>query len=362
MKKLISFLLVLSLFVSCAFTGTAEPAEEIPAAEEAPHTIEIKTYPFYYNSTTPFFAQPKIALVDGVADIPYMDIRDCMKFVHGLVMLSNAGLYGSLKMSAEVDEEKQTVLITRENGESMFCDFGEGVIVWSDFYAFFMNIHGYYMDQVLLAPSEGLLRRTRARERYGELTILNLREYDIPMIAQDGLYLLPLQTLSAFFVNPFTHQNLFFNQEAVFLTQGGALRNPLETLYSRLKKAGLVTPELREKAEKETSGDAEYVAWVTQELLQTEEGKKIQEEVRQEYDDSLYKLYAGSSPKGPRSEELCRFGFNELLLELDMLYGLKEAHDIDRFVLFLAQTGLSADLLDPDPAVADWAMYILTDY
>ena len=360
MKRLISFLLAVSLLLTCALAETAE-VPQTPDRETGTHTIETRVYPMYYNSPNPFFGRPQISLVDGAPDLPFMDVQNCMRIVNGLMLFAGGGMYAQLRMEASVDEENQVLTITRENGQTMVCDFKNKTITWRDYYAFFMDCNGSYMDLTYLPPSMGVLKRVRSRDRYGDITVLDLGKYGIPMIAQDGLYLLPLQTLSAFFIRPFTQCDAYFNQEALILAASGQMENPLDTLLYKCRQAGLVTDELLEEAGKKAT-KAEKTDYLIQALLQTEEGKKIREELQKEYDGSLYKVYAEKSPKGQRSPELCDFGYCELVLELDTLYGLKEAHDIDSFDLFFAQTGLNAALLDPDPAVADQAIYDLTAY
>ncbi len=360
MKRLIALLLAALMLMSGAMAETAEVLEA-PALDAQTHTIQTEVYPLYYNSPQPFFGQPRISLVDGVPDLPYMDVQNCMRIVNGVMLFTEGRLYGKLKMEAQVDEENQVVIITRENGEMMICDFKNKIITWNDFYAFYMDCFGSYMDQTGLSPSMGVLKRVRSRDRYGEVTVLDLGKYNIPMIAQDGLYLVPLQTLSTFFIRPFTGCDAYFNQEALILSVGDTMKNPLEYLMMKFRQAGLVTDEVRWVAS-QMDTEAEAYAFVMQTILETEEGQQIREQVQEEYDNSLYKVYAGTSPKGDRSQELCEYGYCELVMELDMLYGLKEAHDIDSFNLFFAQTGLNEKLLDPNPAVADQAIYDLTAY
>ena len=359
MKRLFSFLLALSMLCSWALSET--PGSLLyPAAQAKKHVIETKGYPLYLNSAEPFFGEPQISLVDGVRDLPYMDVQNCMKLVTGILLLTSGGRYSGLKMTAEIHEENQVLMITRENGQAMVCDFQHQTITWPDYYAFFMDCSGAYMDQVNLPAGVGPLKRVRSRDRFGEVTVLDLKKYEIPMIAQDGLYLLPLQTLSAFFIHPFTECDAYFNQEALILATGETMVNPLEGLMARLQQAGLLTEEMLLQAAEENGGEEEQTEGLIESLLETEEGKQILAQLQAEYEASLYKVYAGDAPKEERSAELCLFGCRELILELDTLYGLKEAHDITSFEMFLAQTGLTDGLVDPDPEKADQALYDLT--
>lgn len=58
-------------------------------------------------------------------------------------------------------------------------------------------------------------------------------------------------------------------------------------------------------------------------------------------DESFYDEGAG---KIERSEELIQFNYNELCLNMDVNYGLKEVHDIDDFNYFFCDTGLVSKL------------------
>ena len=70
--------------------------------------------------------------------------------------------------------------------------------------------------------------------------------------------------------------------------------------------------------------------------------------------------YAGK--KGKRSPELAEFGYNELCFVLDTLYGLKEIHGIESFDQLFWQTGYDVLLKDPDPYVADKALFEIIDF
>ena len=57
---------------------------------------------------------------------------------------------------------------------------------------------------------------TGSRDRYGEITVLNLKDYGIPMLAQDGKYLIPLKTVSTLFLSPL-QCGAYFNGKNMFL-------------------------------------------------------------------------------------------------------------------------------------------------
>ena len=75
---------------------------------------------------------------------------------------------------------------------------------------------------------------------------------------------------------------------------------------------------------------------------------------------TLYNTYM-SGPKGERSVALTDYGLHELAMELDYLYGLKEAHDIDDFMLYFLETGLLSGLNSTNPEEADAAIFDLAN-
>ena len=64
-----------------------------------------------------------------------------------------------------------------------------------------------------------------------------------------------------------------------------------------------------------------------------------------------------AAPTGQRSPQLAEYGYNELCLALDSLYGLKEVHDIDSFAQLFHQIGFDALLRGTDAELADKALY-----
>jgi len=94
------------------------------------------------------------------------------------------------------------VILTRETKFNMVLDFTAGTIGYVDYVGFLQGANEDYMD-VSGFPTEDndgnpfLMQCTRTMILYGDMTILDLKKYNIPMVTQDGKYLLPLQTLSA---------------------------------------------------------------------------------------------------------------------------------------------------------------------
>ena len=81
--------------------------------------------------------------------------------------------------------------------------------------------------------------------------------------------------------------------------------------------------------------------------------------------DPMYGMIAGlgekyySAAPARRSEALAAYGVNELCMEMDHFYGLKESHGIDSFFGLLVSAGLYDAMLSPDPLEADRALATL---
>ena len=61
------------------------------------------------------------------------------------------------------------------------------------------------------------------------------------------------------------------------------------------------------------------------------------------------------APTGERSEALTKYGYNELCLMLDYLYGMKGSHDIESFDKLFHSVNFDKVLKEQDPANADIA-------
>ena len=206
-----------------------------------------------------------------------------------------------------------------------------------------------------------LLKYTQSRNLYGDITVVDLKEYDIPMAAQDGKYLLPLQTLNAFSLG-YTDTSLYYNGQALYLADIQTMTNPKDSLMTNQAINTLLTPSVTEKYQAKEGTFAEKVDYLMELISEeSEEGKQFADEYYKSAENSFYLQYA-SAPDAPRSSELIRYGFNELALEMNCFYGLKEAHNITDFRTFFMQNELGAGLMDPDAAKADQAVADLTQY
>ena len=353
MKKLIAFLLILSLM--CPVYGSlaeeTEKTEVLPSRWEtgAEHQLVRKDYPFYLASLD--FLWPgefPLYFADGVDDLPFMDLKDFAAFMN-YVWVNMAADY---QITADANPDTGIVMCTRENGCTTVFNFTNSRIVWPDYFGF-LRLSDDQLDYLGLlgnisnTDEEGrpyLLSSVSARERKGEPVALDLKEYGIPMLAQDGLYLVPAQTLSAFFLNN-RGLGLFFNGKNLILAHVDSLnetvaRNTaLMSVFAELTESGVYS---------DSGADTEQnQAAVMVQVMQMVE-KKLAE-------PSLLNTYLAGE-KGGRSLPLRDFAVRELAMELDHLYGLRETHDIDSFMMFFLETGMYEALMGEDTVKADQAI------
>ncbi len=354
-KRVLSLLMTVIMIVSCP---AAVPARE---TEGPSHQIEKNTYPLHFFTTESALENGfPLYFVDGAKDLPFTDLKDWTDLVN-VLSVSEDTPYVTMSVNNEGDQ----VTLLRDNGSSLVCDFSKGTLLFDDYLAFQQNTNKLYIDIASITvdkmlEGETYLRATDNRLRRGSELLVNLKKYDIPMIMQDGKYLLPLQTISSL---SFTESSVgvYFNQESLNFTHITNINDPDTALLNALFNEDLLTTELRREAEENSETFREELEYIIEAISKTEEGKAAIEEIRSQQTPSLSDICL-SGPKGPRSDALTKYGYAELCMELDLNYGLKSAHHIDSFGEFFAQTGLTEKLLNPDPSVADSAIGELTEY
>ncbi len=297
MKKMLSILLALTMLLSlCA-----------PAFAEESHTITSEAFPIYTTGadTGETF---KLYFLDGVTDLPYMEISDLCDLMTGLI--------GQEIVTFTKEIHGPVVTVTRnhegssDDGCSATFDFDKSEIRFVDYNVFTMKPNAATILDVTSLPvfndeGEGMLIQKVDKgtfDRYGDELVLPFSDYGIELIYQpieDGLYLLPLQTLNDFIFAPSTNQIFFYNGQSIN-----------------------VTTEIN-------SGDELYYA----------------------------------APTGERSPALTKYGYGELCMMLDYVYGLKEIHDIDSFGQLFHEVGFDQLLKGAEVAQADAAIYrLIADY
>lgn len=356
---------ILELITAFALLLGSASAETAAEQDMDIHTIEQKDYPIYlFDAETKEERDFPLYFADGTADLPFVDLADWGEALNKIFAMQE-GYEGYQVTVTVADELAETVVLERENGSIMACDFTNGSIVFSDYAAFQQDSSGFYFNLGSVSSADPeqaeLLRVTASRERHGNSTLLKLKEsYGIPMIAQDGKYLLPLQTLS-FLTLSKINSAAFFNQEALIISKISWIQSPTRQLVNALYNAGVLTQELWLEAGEQTETYQERVAYVLDIINQTEEGRQAVETYTDQLQKTISALYF-AGPETKRSTALAAYGYSELCMELDHSYGLKEAHGIERFTDFFMQTDLAQRLFDPDAAKADSAIGEMTDY
>ena len=299
MKKILSILLALTMVLSLGVPAFAADAHEITSA----------AFPIYHNSVSRGM-DVKLCFLDGAADLPYIEANDFLTLLNALILGSEDH---DLSFSMESDGPVVTYIRRHpaegadDNGATMVLDFDQDTIFFKDYNLFCkqassstlldmtrMNVFNEAGEPAALQKLEnGTLTR------YGHELTLPLGEYGIDLVQQDGLYLIPLQTLSDFIVAP-VGSGIYFNGQCVIFS-------------------GNV---------KEFAGELYYAA-----------------------------------PTGERSEALAAFGYNELCLMLDYMYGMKDTHEIESFREFFHDTGLESLLKGANAEYADRAVWrMITDF
>ena len=240
MKRIMAILLTLAMLLGCC--AVAEPAEAVEATGTETYEIETKNFPVYVPNIAEAYAEIPLYFVDGVDDVPFMEIHDWVEFLDG----SDDDEY---QLTVSVNDEGNLVTLVRENDYNMALDFDNGTIYFWDYLAFLQQPGKDYLD-LSSFPETGadgqpfLMSRTASRKLYGKDTLIDLSKYAIPMIAQDGLYLIPMQTLSALTLAPSTYSALYFNGEAVFVN-GISNMVPFSTTFIKaIDSFGLVTDDI----------------------------------------------------------------------------------------------------------------------
>ena len=358
MKRIFALLTVLALLCGCA---AAEEAAETPAWTY--NIVEVQYPTYFFNMRYHMDKDTPLYFADGAMDMPYMDVRDwcdAMNYVFAdipgykgyQVTFTNDGLNSGL------------VSLRRENSSIMTCNFEDGEIVFDDYDAFNTDNYGLNMNiagEASFTPDEAnILGVISSRERHGKSISVNLKEYGIPMIAQDGKYLMPLQTLSYL---TFSRINFgaFFNGKALIFAFISNISNLDLDLINELFDKGFMTREMWKEAGEKTQTPAERIAYVLEVISQDEKGREFIEFQREKQEGTISNLYY-SAPKGERSETLAAFGYNELCMELDQEYGLKDTHNIKGFAEYFEQTGLTEKLLSLNVSDADNAIGALTRF
>ena len=315
MKKLISMTLILSLILgltACSDAGlninndTAnDSSDNTGYKKNEKHEITSKTFPLYFDDEK-MDEEQTLYFLDGVDDLPYIEANDWLTLL-GL-LYKQPGFPVDFEMSTDGELVTYSRYSERYDDDiSMIFDFDNNTISSTDYNLFIMKPgQSTVLDLIGMNTfdEEGepiLLQKvdTGVFERLGDKFEINLDDYNIDLIQQDGKYLIPLQTVADLIASPAWLESIFFNGECVIVAESATAQ-----------------PDL---------------------------------------------YYAAST--GERSKELAEFGYNELCMLLDTVYGLKDDHHIESFDQFFKEVGFK-DVLNGDNVTdADKAILrLITDY
>ena len=261
-------------------------------ASEA-HEITHAVFPYYDGGDAA--GELGLYFLDGADDLPWIRADDLP------AMLKNV-YHGTVDFALAADGP--VVTLTRFNtlydtDVPLCIDFKKDLMTFADYNLFTMRAEqSTILDLTSIVTEEGaeLLQAvgTGRLDRRGDTFEIDFGAYGIDLVMQDGLYLIPLQTFSDFLVAPTMLESLYFNGQCVIKTD--------------------------------------------------------------DMSESRYRELYYRAPAGERSGALAEFGYAELCLMLDTLYGLKEDHRITSFDRLFREVGFRELLTGPDAQDADRAV------
>lgn len=219
-------------------------------------------------------------------DIPFLSVDFCMPFF--------SDFYEKSDLSSETSDDGNVVTYTNEDGATVEFNYTEKYIEFND-YDLFLSLKDYSPLETLVpfasvATSDEptiLLQSPYDHYYSGDTRRIELDDYLIPMIKSGDKLCIPVATFNDIFISE-TGYNIVYNGEALFCTASSLLNGKLGEIYYSVDSK-----------------------------------------------DSI-------------SEDLARFNYYELCLNLDLSYGLKEAHQIKNFDSYLSRMGLKTEYLSCD--------------
>ena len=303
MKKIFAVLLAILLAAGSVCAQSDEPAS---------YEISERAYTFYDGAIEDVFTEPfPLYFMNGVDDLPYVELESWME----LMIFLNREWLSDPKYDLMFSADGKDAAYVRENEYHMQFDFEEKTVLFDDYNAFVhSSSEGSLLDLLgasgfTEAGESELFQRNLnySYDRYGDELKLNLGDYHINMVMQDGKYYMPLQTMNDILVSPVMRAVILFNGDCLMIVNRKLFITPRDGL--------------------------------------TEIGK----------------LYYESKGNG-LSRELAEFGYNELCFVMDNLYGLKEPHEITSFDQFFWQMGFDEEFKKATAEKADDLLYKFIDF
>lgn len=225
-------------------------------------------------------------------DVPFVDADWSYD-----IIVANLGKTG---MTMEKSDDGSVVTFTTAEGVTSVINYDEKYIEFSDYDLFTaykdgLGLDAFYSGFLCSSAVDNFVSKSDYDHYYGgDAYRVNFSEDTVPMIKCEDKVLIPLTTFNDLYLTRFG-LNYVYNSEAVF-----ALTSDLITDSSTGKKTPI--------------------------------GEK----------------YFSVEAKDTVSEELAKFNYYELCLNLDMHYGLKDSHNISSFDSYLTRNGLKAEYLSGD--------------
>lgn len=285
-------------------------------------TIDEGTDGIIVNKTTNLYAPGEAGVSTESIDLYFSTRYNDVPFVavdYGMDKLSE--IYRKSKLSSVISEDGNIAEYITETGASVVLNYNENTVEFTD-YDTFVSV-GKRNGLDIAAPVSTIEETDEPTLLYvnskgdcyygGEPLKINLDDYFIKIIKEDGKLFMPLSTFNDIFVSD-SEKALAYNGKAVFFTD-----------YELLTDSA--TGELSE----------------------------------------LGRLYYHGEYKESLSEEMTVFNYYETCLNLDLHYGLKKKHDITTFDNYLTRKGLkkeylSGNLYTIETANAKLSTYLFIDY
>jgi hypothetical protein len=283
--------------VSGSPSVSASVSASVSTSVAPAHVLTSKSVTCYVNSMASS-APMNVYFDNNNEEIPFFSLAEFFPIA--------AGLLGYTQQTATLALTGNVLTVTMPNGETALLDFDAGTMTIPHREGFLASL-GRTSALDILSASGFVSADNKvcyvedldsSSYNQGNTVVIDLKAYQIPMILDNGVGYLPLQTFSDFILNPIGLA-FYYNGQTLYLATGSL-------------------------------GDMK---------------------------DSYY-----SAKTGNRSATLADFTYRELCLNLDSNYGLKAEHKITTFDDYFTRTGRKADLLSTDPQKADAALaYVLAN-
>ena len=177
LKRTISAVLASAVMLT-SMAGTQVIASADGTSVTATATAE-KTYKVASKSVNTYFyaysdqkQKTKLYFMNGVNDVPYIEIDDMVQYLIGLIQMNNHGTY-----NLKVEKDGDTVTLARESGYTATINFADDTISYWDFDGFNTAESKTLIDVILTVwdTADGItgLKTVKSTERYGNPVTMN---------------------------------------------------------------------------------------------------------------------------------------------------------------------------------------------